>query len=66
MTQDGATKGGTFYGEMKRKLRWTTACRSCPNVTKRTNERIAQSKRACVGSLAIVARTSIIRAFFGS
>ena len=26
----------------------------CPNVTGRTKERIAQSKRACAGSLAIV------------
>ena len=26
----------------------------CPNVTERTNERIAQSKRARVGSLALV------------
>ena len=26
----------------------------CPNVTGRTKERIAQSKRACVGSLALV------------
>ena len=26
----------------------------CPNVTGRTKERIAQSKRACAGSLALV------------
>ena len=40
----------------------------CPNVTRRTKERIAQSKRARTGSLAIVdyspmARTCVIRAF---
>ena len=33
---------------------WTTACTVvCPNVTRRTKERIAQSKRARAGSLAI-------------
>ena len=41
----------------------------CPNVTGRTKERIAQSKRARAGSLAIVdepqaVRTCILRAFF--
>ena len=41
----------------------------CPNVTGRTKERITQSKRARVGSLAIVdepevVRTCIPRAFF--
>ena len=40
----------------------------CPNVTGRTNERTAQSKRARAGSLALVdepqvARTCILRAF---
>ena len=40
----------------------------CPNVTGRTKERIAQSKRARAGSLALVdypqvARTCILRAF---
>ena len=40
----------------------------CPNVTGRTKERIAQSKRACAGSLALVdqpqvARTCILRVF---
>ena len=40
----------------------------CPNVTGRTNERIAQSKRARAGSLALVdspqvARTCALRAF---
>ena len=33
---------------------WTTACSSMPNVTGRTKQRIAQSKRARAGSLAIV------------
>ena len=33
---------------------WTTACSSIPNVTGRTKERIAQSKRARAGSLVIV------------
>ena len=41
----------------------------CPNVTGRTKDRIAQSKRARAGSLAIVdypqvARTRTLRAFF--
>ena len=35
----------------------------CPNVTGRTKERIAQSKRARAGSLALVARTCILLAF---
>ena len=40
----------------------------CPNVTVRTKERVAQSKRARAGSLALVsspqvARTCILRAF---
>ena len=40
----------------------------CPNVTGRTNERMAQSKQARAGSLALVdklpvARTSILRVF---
>ena len=63
MAPDGGTRGGTFYGEMDRcreSQGWTTACSSsssivvCPNVTGRTTERIAQSKRACAGSIAIV------------
>ena len=42
----------------------------CPNVTGRTKERIAQSKRARAGSLALVdllqvAQTCILRALFG-
>ena len=40
----------------------------CPNVTGKTKERIAQSKRACAGSLALVdlpqvARTYALRVF---
>ena len=53
MAQDGGTRGGTFHGEIDRcseRQGWTTAC----NVTGRTKERIAQSKRAHAGSLAIV------------
>ena len=48
---------------------WTTACTVvCPNVAGRTKERIAQSKRARAGSLALidkpqVARTCILRVF---
>ena len=58
MAQDGGTRGEKFHGEMDR-------CREsqraglrhavvCPNVTGRTKERIAQSKRARSGSPAIV------------
>ena len=41
----------------------------CPNVTKRTNERIAQSKHVCAGLLATVdksqvGRTCILRSLF--
>ena len=72
MAQDGGTRGGTFHGKMDRctekaraGLRYAVVC---PNVTGRAKERIAQSKRACAGSLAIVdssqvARTCILRAF---
>ena len=53
MTQNGRRRGGTFHGEMDR-------CYAvvCPNVTGRTKERIAQSKRACAGSLAFALLTS--------
>ena len=58
MTQEGGTRGRTFHGEMDRcreSQGWTTACSSIyPNVTGRTNDRIAHSKRARAGSLAIV------------
>ena len=60
MALDGGTRGGTIHGETDRcreSQGWTTACSStvvCPNVTGYTKERIAQSKRARAGSLAIV------------
>ena len=58
MVQDGGTRGGPFYGV-------TDRCREnprvglrhavvCTNIAGRANERIAQSKRAHAGSLAIV------------
>ena len=56
MKRDGGTRSGTFHGEMDR-------CRETgvglwfsvvsPNVTGKTKERIAQSKRACASTLAI-------------
>ena len=57
MAQDGGTRGGTFHGEWiaveeaKAGLRHAVVC---PNVTGRTKESIAQSKRARAGSLAVV------------
>ena len=58
MPQDVGTKGGTFRGEMDRcreSQSWTTACSSvCPNVTGGTMKRIAKSKRARAGSIALV------------
>ena len=74
MAQDGGTRGGTFHGEYivaeeaRAGLRHAVVC---PNVmmSGRTEERIAQSKRARAGSLAIVdephvARICILRACF--
>ena len=55
--QNGGTRGGTFHDEIDRRREsqgWTTAHSSMPNVTGRTKERLAQSKRARAGSLAIV------------
>ena len=57
MAQDGGTRDGTFHGEMNRcKLGraelWHAVV--CPNVTGRTKDRIAQSKRVHTGSLAMV------------
>ena len=56
--QNGETRGGTFHGEMdcsaekaKAELRHAVVC---PNVTERTKERLAQSKRARAGLLALV------------
>ena len=59
MAQNGGSRGGTFHGEMDRcrgSQGWTIRhAVVCPNVTRRTNkERIAQSKRARAGSLALV------------
>ena len=57
MAQDGGTRGGTCYGEMDRCKRARAGLLRavvCPNVTGKTKERIAQSKRARAGSLAIV------------
>ena len=71
MVQDGGTRGGTFHGEMdhcrETKVRaglWHAIM--CPNVTGMTKERIAQSKHARAGSLAMVdwlqaARSCILR-----
>ena len=56
MGQNGRTRGGTFHGEVYRcreSQGWSTAG-VCPNVTERTKKRIAQSKRARAGSLALV------------
>ena len=71
MAQDGGTKGGTFHGEMGRCRKARAGQRHavvCPNLTRRTKERIAQSKRVCAGSLVIdnkpqVVRTCILRVF---
>ena len=57
MAQDGGTRGGTFHGEMDRCREVKAGLQhavTCPNVTERTKERIAQSKRARAGSLALV------------
>ena len=57
MAQNGGTRGGTFMAkwiateETKAGLRHAVIC---PNVTGRAKERIAQSKRARAGSLALV------------
>ena len=58
MAQSGRTRGGIFHGEMDRcreNQGWTTAYAVvCPNVTGRTKKRIAQSRRARAGSLALM------------
>ena len=57
-TQDGGTWGRTFHGDMDRRCRgsqgWTMACSGMPELDGKTKERIAQSKCARAGSLAIV------------
>ena len=50
MAQDGGTRSGTF--QKARAGLWHTVV--CPNVTRRTKERIPQNKRARAGSLTIV------------
>ena len=57
MVQNGRTRGGTFHGKMDRCRKIKAELRHAvvwPNVTGRTKERIAQSKRARAGSLALV------------
>ena len=57
MAQNGRTRGGTFHGKMSRCRKnqgWTRHAVVCSNVTGRTKERIAQSKRARAGTLALV------------
>ena len=71
MAQNGRTRGGTFHGEMDRcreSQGWTTACSGISERDGKDKDRIAQSKRARAGSLALVdkpqvARTCILRAF---
>ena len=74
MAQDGGTRGGTFHGEMNR-CRQSQGCTRVQyavvysNVTGRTKKRITQSKQGCSCWFARhksqVARTCILRAFFG-
>ena len=56
MEQNGGTSGGAFHGEMvaaeKAKARLRRAV-VCPNMTGRTKQRTAQSKRARAGSFAL-------------
>ena len=57
MTQNGRTRGGTFHGKMDRCRNAKAGLRHavvCPNVTERIKERLALSKRARAGSLALV------------
>ena len=57
MAQNGRTRGGTFHGKIDRCRKnqgWTTACSGMPKRDGKTKERIAQGKRACAGSLALV------------
>ena len=57
MAQNGRTRGGTSYRKMDRRRKTKAGLRHavvCPDVTGRTKERIAQSKRARASSLALV------------
>ena len=63
MAQDGVTRGGTFHGEMdhcRESQAWTTALHAvvCPNVTRRTKDKIAQSKRVRADLLAITSEVT--------
>ena len=56
MAQYGGTGGGTFHGEMDRcrgSQGWTTAYSCMLEVTGRTREEMAKSKRVRAGSPAI-------------
>ena len=57
MTQDGGTRGGTYHGEMVRCREIQDRTAGCSSSPKRDGkdqkQRIAQSKRAGAGSLAI-------------
>ena len=72
MVEDGRTRGGAFHGKINHcRESYRAGLRHamvCPNVTGRTKERMAQSKRARGGSLALVdkppvARTCSLRVF---
>ena len=57
MAQNGGTRGETFHGEMDRCREANAGLRYavvCPNVTGRTKERMAQSKRIRAGSLVLI------------
>ena len=57
MAQDGGTRGGTFVAKLIFAEKVRTGLRDaeiCLNVTGRTKDRIAQSKRVRAGSLAII------------
>ena len=57
MAQNGGTRGGTGMANLIAAEKARAGLRHaviCPNVTGRAKERIAQSKRARAGSLALV------------
>ena len=59
MAQNGKTRGGAFHGGIGRSLQRKPrpdygSTVVCPSMTRRTNERIIQSKRARAGSFALV------------
>ena len=62
MAQNGGIRGGTFYDEMDRcseSQGWTTACSRMAERDGKNKERIAQSKRARAGSLALVDKPQV-------